>query len=121
LKAGSGGPDRRVLLGLIAAFAGILIALLGRMMFHLEAVTLTGVLMTVFGMFWIAATPFLRRSRPPGYAAQTPQPEILAAAEITRKLKPVNDIDMVPASVTEGTTELLKVPVRDRADPDDTI
>ena len=99
-----------MLWGLILAFGGIVIALFGRMLLQQQIVTLIGVLASISGMFFIAATPFLRRTRSNkrGIHPST-QPEVLAPAEPTRKLPPMSVVDYIP-SVTEDTTELLKDP-----------
>ena len=101
-----------MLWGLILAFGGIVIALFGRMLLQQQIVTLIGVLASISGMFFIAATPFLRRTRSNkrGIHPST-QPEVLAPAEPTRKLPPMSVADYIP-SVTEDTTELLKDPAR---------
>ncbi len=65
-------------------------------------------LLAIAGIF-IVAYPYLpqRRRRE---IVQTAQPEALTRAEPTKKLPQMSDIDFVPTSVTEGTTDLLKTP-----------
>ena len=96
--------------GIISIFAGLGIALTGKMLFHLDLVVYIGVLMNFLGMFLIVypsvAPPRRTKSVLPTFAKQ----ETLTPAETTKKLTPVNDIDFIP-SVTEGTTNLLKISV----------
>lgn len=102
--------------GLKLAFAGIMVALLGRMLLHVEIVTLIGVVLSICGMFLIAATPFLRRPRRTRRAAAEPvEPGSLPSAS-TNKLLPFGNDDYLPTSVTENTTNLLKEPVPERRD-----
>ena len=107
--------NRSALWGLIMAFMGIAIALVGKMLLHQEIVTFVGVLTAIAGMFFIAAYPLMRSSRPnkrsPGRSSK---PETLAAAEPTMKLPPINAVDHFAPSVTDGTTELLKDPAANR-------
>jgi hypothetical protein len=105
--------DRRMLVGLSMAFGGIIVALFGRMLLHIDVVVLVGVLLSICGMFFIAAYPLLRRSlRPRTNIIGTSQPESLAAAEPTNKLPPMSANDFV-GSVTENTTDLLNVSGQD--------
>lgn len=106
--------DRRVLPGLSMSFGGIVIALLGRMLFHLDIVTLVGVLISIAGMFYIAAYPYLQRSlKPKPKAGPNRQREAMLSAGATNRLPPMDLTDAVP-SVTEHTTNLLKVPITER-------
>jgi hypothetical protein len=101
-----------MLWGLLLAFGGIVIALAGKMLLQLDLVTFIGVLISLSGMFFIAAYPFLTASIRRGYApGRNPQPESLPHADTTNKLPPISETDFVP-SVTENTTNLLKIPVR---------
>ncbi len=104
--------NRRILWGLTMAFGGILIAMGGKM-FDQRLVTFLGAFISIAGMFFIAAYPFIRPSRSQKHNAGLPsQPESLSPVETTKKLSPNGDIDFV-ASVTEETTNLLKVPASD--------
>lgn len=98
------------------AFGGILIALAGSFV-ELRAVLFLGVIISIAGMFFIAAYPMLRSSLNRRRVAPD-QPESLPHAPTTKKLAPIGDFDHVPASVTEGTTNLLKVPAQKRSDSD---
>ncbi len=107
------GKMRR--LGLISIFAGLGIALTGRMLFHLDLVVYIGVLMNFLGMFMIVYPTVIppRRAKPaPGIYAE---PDALTSAQPTKKLAPMSDLDFIP-SVTEGTTELLRSPVTKAAE-----
>ena len=116
LKADDPRPvNRRMLWGLIMAFGGILIALVGKMLLHQEIVTFIGVLASISGIFFIAAYPFLFPTRQNKRDIGFSQPEALTSAEPTNKLPPMNSIDYIP-SVIEGTTDLLKVPAKNRSD-----
>ncbi len=101
-----------VLPGLAMAFGGIAIALFGRMVFHLEAAALIGVLISIAGMFYVAAYPYLRRSLgQKRKTAPTSHGVPLTPGYQTNKLPPMSVNDF-PMSVTENTTDLLKVPVK---------
>lgn len=104
------------LAGLTMAFGGILIALAGSFV-ELRAVLFLGVIISIAGMFFIAAYPMLRSSfkRRSGDAKQ---PDQLPHAPTTKKLAPIGDFEYVPASVTEGTTNLLTEPAAKRSGPD---
>lgn len=74
-------------------------------------------IISIAGMFFIAAYPMLRS--PFNRRTGTPeQPDSLAYAPTTKKLAPVGDFEYVPASVTEGTTNLLEEPAAKRSDSD---
>lgn len=97
--------------GLVMAFAGILIAMSGKLI-DLRWLIFSGVFISIAGMWTVVAIPLLRRSRPKK-ARDTSylQPESLPRADTTNKLSlPVGENDFVPSSVVEGTTELLKEP-----------
>jgi predicted nucleic acid-binding Zn ribbon protein len=102
--------------GLILAFAGIMVALLGRMLLHEEIVTLIGVMLSISGMFLIAANQFIRRPKQTRRVTATPVEHGSLPAVSTNKLLPFGNDDYIPASVTENTTNLLMEPVSDRRD-----
>ena len=102
--------------GLAMAFGGIMIALVGSFV-ELRAVLFLGVIISIAGMFFIAAYPMLRSSFNKRSGAPK-QPDSLPHAPTTKKLAPVGDFEYVPASVTEGTTNLLKEPAAKRSDSD---
>jgi hypothetical protein len=104
------------LAGLTMAFGGILIALAGSFV-ELRAVLFLGVIISIAGMFFIAAYPMLRSSLNRSSVAPD-QPESLPPAPTTKKLEPIGDFEYVPASVTERTTNLLKEPAAKRNDTD---
>jgi hypothetical protein len=98
------------------AFGGILIALTGSFI-DLRAVLFLGVIISITGMFSIAASPMLRsafkkRSGAPKHPISLPH------SPTTKKLSPIGDFEYAPASVTEGTTNLLKEPAAKRSDSD---
>lgn len=94
--------------GFIMMVAGVALGVTGKKMFQMDFVTVIGALLAIAGIF-IVAYPYLpqRRRRE---IVQTAQPEALTRAEPTKKLPQMSDIDFVPTSVTEGTTDLLKTP-----------
>jgi hypothetical protein len=94
-------------------FGGIIVALLGKMALPFDAVVLSGVLISIAGMFLVAAYPLLRRSARPRQIVPDASPGQLPSAEATNKLPPIGVTDFVP-SVTEDTTNLLKMPSVDR-------
>ena len=98
------------------AFGGIVIALAGSFA-ELRPVLFLGVIISIAGMFFIAAYPMLRSSLNRSSVAPD-QPESLPPAPTTKKLEPIGDFEYVPASVTEGTTNLLKEPAAKRNDTD---
>ena len=116
LAAAEPRPFNPRLPGLAMAFGGIMIALAGSFV-ELRAVLFLGVIISIAGMFFMAAYPMLRSSfnRRSGAAKQ---PDSLSHAPTTKKLAPVGDFEYVPASVTEGTTNLLKEPSAKRSDSD---
>ncbi len=104
------------LVGLAMAFVGIVIALTGSFS-DLRSVLFLGVIISIAGMFLIAASPMLRSTfKKRGIAPK--QPVSMPHAPTTKKLAPVDDFEYVPASVTEGTTNLLKEPTAKRSDSD---
>jgi hypothetical protein len=115
----TGVEPRRInpqLWGLSLAFGGILIAIAGRV-FDVRVVLFLGVLISITGMFLTAAFPMLHSALKRRVTAPS-QPESLPVAPTTKKLSPIGDFEYVPASVTEGTTDLLKEPILNRADPE---
>src|SRR5215213_1129084 len=96
-----------VIYGFILMFAGVAIGVIGKRLLQQDIVTVIGVLIALAGMF-LSALPYLSPSRSRKYAgARLSQLEALEAAEPTRKLPEMNATNFIPASVTEGTTELL--------------
>ena len=103
--------------GFLLTFVGVAIGVVGKMLLHQDIVTVVGVLASLAGML-LTAYPFIRPPRPQRYdIGLSTVPGAMSPAEPTKKLSPVNDIDFIP-SVTEGTTELLKVPAARSADQD---
>lgn len=98
-----------MLLGFVVMFAGAAVGVVGKMLLHIDAVTVIGVLAALAGMF-VVVYPSLN---PPRRRRQTfdpaTQPEIFLPAEPTKKLTSMNEADFIP-SVTEPTTDLLKTP-----------
>lgn len=109
-------PFNPRLAGLAMAFGGIMIALVGSFV-ELRAVLFLGVIISIAGMFFVAAYPMLRSSFNRRSGALK-QPDSLPHAPTTKKLAPVGDFEYVPASVTERTTNLLKEPAPKRSDSD---
>lgn len=93
-----------------------MIALTGSFI-DLRAVLFLGVIISITGMFSIAASPMLRSAFKKRSGALK-RPDSLPHAPTTKKLAPVGDFEYVPASVTEGTTNLLKEPAAKRSDSD---
>ncbi|CAN5393716.1 hypothetical protein BH10ACI2_BH10ACI2_18840 [soil metagenome] len=93
--------------GMTLAFGGILIALTGSMI-EVRAVVMIGVIISILGMFSIAAMSILSQGR-----RQAPRvarsKDSLPKADTTNKLPPMPAIDHFP-SVTENTTTLLEHP-----------
>ena len=116
LAAAGPRPFDPRLAGLAMAFGGIIIALAGKFA-ELRPVLFLGVIVSIAGMFFIAAYPMLRSSLKRRSRALK-QPDQLPHAPTTKKLAPIGDFEYVPASVTEGTTNLLKEPAAKRSDTD---
>ena len=102
-------PIPPVFWGLVIAFGGIMIAMGGKII-DLRWMLFAGVFLAITGMFFIPASSILRRSRrrkrKVTIPARTPP---IQAVETTNKLHPMPSIDHF-SSVTESTTELLKMP-----------
>lgn len=95
---------------LIVMFGGITVAMTGKML-DLRWLTFTGVIVSIGGMFMMAASAMYRQSRPlKQKIPHTPQAETSFRADPTNKLLPLGENDFYP-SVTEATTNLLKTPV----------
>ncbi|MEP6944788.1 MAG: hypothetical protein ABJA02_02640 [Acidobacteriota bacterium] len=108
--------NRRVLPGMSLAFGGIVVALFGKMVFHMDIVVLIGVLASIAGMFYIATYPYLPLAlRFEPYIGPAANSDSVLPAGSTKKLPSMEPADAVP-SVTEHTTNLLKVPVARRED-----
>jgi predicted nucleic acid-binding Zn ribbon protein len=94
-------------------FGGLLIAMGGKM-WNVKWLLFAGLVLTFTGMFGIAAFGMLQqtRSRKPRRMRDplVRQPQLLKA-DTTNKLPPISD-DIIPPSVVDDTTELLKVPAR---------
>ena len=102
------GHIPRALWGLTLAFGGILLALIGSMI-DVRAVVMTGVIVSILGMFSIAAMSILKQGRKRSPRVQK-QPASLPKADTTNKLPPMSAMDHFP-SVTENTTNLLEHPI----------
>ena len=101
--------------GFIAMFAGLMIAVTGAILLHLDVVIFIGVMATIAGMFLVGYSSMMP-ARPKNKARPSTQSETLEKAETTKKLPPMTDIDFVP-SVTERTTSLLETPVATATKP----
>ncbi len=97
----------RAFWGMTLAFGGILIALTGSMI-EVRAVVMIGVIMSVLGMFSIAAMSILNQGRKQGPRVSR-RKDSLPKADTTNKLPSMPAIDHFP-SVTENTTNLLEHP-----------
>ena len=97
------------------AFAGIIAAIIGAKLLSSDTIKLIGVLISITGMFVIAASSLLPPRRTGLRQADTAVgPEQLTPAPTTKKLTPMTDFEPV-GSVTDHTTELLvKVPAAKR-------
>ncbi len=104
-------PIPPIFWGLLMAFGGIMLALGGRIL-ELQWLLFAGIFVAISGMFFIPAYSILRR---PGMRKSkvTPRTEPLSfpTVETTNKLPPMAANDHF-SSVTEGTTDLLKVPAQ---------
>lgn len=103
---------RLPVVGVILAFTGILIALLGSSpLLHQQLVTYIGVIISILGMMSIALAPMLASNRSRERTRRIPNmPQELTPADTTTKLPPISARDQFP-SVVEDTTELLREPV----------
>ena len=111
---GNIGVDRErtnhlMLLGFVVMFAGAAVGVVGKMLLHVDAVTVVGVLAALAGLFTVIHPSLNPPRRRRQTSASAIRPEIFLPAEPTRKLTPVNEADFIP-SVTEPTTDLLKTP-----------
>ncbi len=95
----------RAFWGLSIAFAGILLALIGSMI-DVRAVVMSGVIMSILGMFSIAAMSILNQGGKQSSPVQK-HPSFLPKADTTNKLPAMSAMDHFP-SVTEHTTKLLE-------------
>jgi hypothetical protein len=96
-------------------FAGVITGVIGKMLIHVDIVTVFGILLSIAGMFMVAypyLSPLPRRKRD---VILPPNPQILTPSETTKKLPQISDLDFV-SSVTEGTTDLLKTPAANSRD-----
>ena len=98
-----------MLLGFVVMFAGAAVGVVGKMLLHVDAVTVVGVLAALAGMFTVVHPSLNLPRRRRQTSASAIRPEIFLPAEPTRKLTPMNEADFIP-SVTEPTTDLLKTP-----------
>jgi len=98
------------LIGLVMAFAGIMISMAATMI-GIRVAVFIGVFISITGMFFVAAYPMLRSSFKRQKKTALPQ-ESLPNAPTTKKLSPIGDFEYVPVSVTESTTNLLKEPAQ---------
>ena len=100
---------RSVFWAFLVTFVGVAIGVIGKMLLHVETVTVVGVLLSLAGMFFVVYPYLIPPRRTKQVTAPSPLPEVLFRAEPTRRLPQANNIDNIP-SVTENTTDLLKVP-----------
>ena len=116
LTAGTPRRFDRRLIGLVTlslVFLGLLVSVTGGML-ELRWLTFTGIFIMIAGMFSVAASTFLRATRPKNNIQNLRTlskilPATVEKADTTNKLLPIGSNDFIP-SVTEGTTDLLKVP-----------
>ncbi len=103
-------PSQKIrLAGFISVFAGLAVALTGRMLLHAEWIVYIGVLMNFLGMFLVVYPSIVPQRRRKAAISVEGRPGNLQAAPTTKKLTPMDDTFIVP-SVTESTTDLLKTP-----------
>ena len=101
------------IIGLMLAFGGIIIALTARMLLQHDIFVFIGVIISVTGMFSIAAIPMISAMRTGKKHTRkaADKTAVLAPAESTMKLPPMNGFEGIP-SVVDNTTQLLKEPVQ---------
>lgn len=95
--------------GLVILIMGTGIGVVGKMLIHVDIVTVAGVLISLLGML-LTAAPFVMPSRLSRTIASRSAHEPLEPARATTKLPSLNESDFIP-SVVENTTELLKEPI----------
>jgi hypothetical protein len=99
--------NRLTLWGLIIMFIGVAIGVIGKMLMHVEMVTVVGVLVSLVGMF-LTVYPYLSPSPRQKYGfIPSSQPEVLTQSEPTKYLPQESNIEYVP-SISERTKDLLK-------------
>ena len=94
-----------VLWGFIIMFLGTALGVIGKMLIHVDAVTVVGVLISLAGIF-LTVYPYLVPSRQKKSASSV-KPERLTQPQ--PKTLHEGKVDYLP-SITERTTDLLKTP-----------
>jgi len=98
-------PNTLVLWGFIVMFLGTALGVIGKMLIHVDAVTVVGVLISLAGIF-LTAYPYLA---PSPRKKSDPTPEVERLTQSEPKSLHESTVDYLP-SVTERTTDLLKEP-----------
>ena len=98
--------------GFIIMFIGVAIGVIGKMLMHQEMVTVVGVLVSIAGMFLTAYPSLSPSPRQRNDSTSSTQPEILSPSQPDKYLPQESNIEYVP-SVTEKTTDLLEISLKD--------
>jgi hypothetical protein len=105
VKEGTQRASPLVLLGFIIMFLGAGLGVVGKMLIHVDAVTVVGILVSLAGMF-LTVYPYLSPSRRTK-TNSSPNQEVLTQSQ--PKNLHESRVEYLP-SVTERTTDLLKNP-----------
>lgn len=99
-------PEKLLAWGLIVMFVGAAIGIIGKMLIHVDVVTVAGVLVALAGMF-LSVFPYVfpspRRRR---ISNESSESELQAQPKSQKSLPEERPIEHVP-SITERTTDLL--------------
>ena len=111
-------PNRLMLAGFIIMFLGVGLGVVGKKLIYNDAVTVVGILLSLIGIF-LTAYPYLAppRRREHGFTPSA-QPEELTQSEPAKTLPPEGAREYVP-SITERTTDLLKITTPTRSKQND--
>jgi hypothetical protein len=104
-----------MLWGFIIMFVGAAIGVIGKMLMHVDVITVSGVLLSLVGIF-LTVYPYLVPSRRRNYDSTASQPEVLPRSQ-PKRLPEEREIEYAP-SITERTTDLLKSPANPKQKED---
>lgn len=103
---GTQRANKLMLWGFMIMFMGAAIGVIGKMLIHVDAVTVVGILMALAGMF-LTVYPYLSPSRRSKRDSNPSGPKVLTESQPTKSLPKERPVDYVP-SITERTTDLLE-------------